>query len=181
LLRFYEVQGGGILIDHHDIREITLASLRRQIGLLNQEPILFSGTILENILYGDPSASYPQAVEAALTAHAHDFVCRLPKKYETQVGERGLRLSPGQKQRIAMARTILKNPRILILDEPAAALDETSKAIVEENLRELRRGRTTLIISHDPSALQGAGRFFYLENGTILERQSTLIEGEIRS
>lgn len=169
LLRFYDVKEGVIRIDGRDIREFTLPSLRSQIAWVPQEPVLFSGTILDNILYARPGAPAQEAVEAARAAHAHEFIMRLPNGYGTLVGERGMLLSAGEKQRIAIARAFLKNAPVLILDEPSSALDETSERLISAGLRELKRGKTALIISHRLSMMEDAGRTFRLWKGKACE------------
>jgi subfamily B ATP-binding cassette protein MsbA len=168
--RFYDPTAGRVLIDGTDIRTVQIASLRRQIGIVPQETLLFAGTIRDNIAYAMPDATDEQVIAAAKAAHAHEFIQRLEKGYETLVGERGVRLSGGERQRIAIARAILKNPRILILDEATSSLDAASEAIVQQALEELMRGRTTLIIAHRLSTVVHADEILVLEHGRIVER-----------
>jgi subfamily B ATP-binding cassette protein MsbA len=168
--RFYDPTDGAILIDGCDIRDVTLDSLRRQIGIVPQDTILFGGTVWENIAYGMPDATMEQIEDAARHANAYDFiVSEMPNGFETIVGERGVKLSGGQRQRIAIARALLKNPRILILDEATSSLDVKSEILVQEALEVLMRGRTTLVISHRMSAIQDADRIIVLSAGRIIE------------
>lgn len=170
LPRFYDVREGSISIDGQDIREVTQRTLRRAIGVVQQDVYLFDGTVRENIAYGRPEASFEEIQEAAHAAHIADFIEGLPDQYETQVGERGARLSGGQKQRIAIARVFLKNPPILILDEATSALDNESELAVQESLAELASGRTTLIIAHRLSTIRDANEIVTMENGRAVER-----------
>lgn len=164
--RFYEAVEGKVLIDGQDIRDVTIESLRRNIGVVQQDVYLFSGTVGENILYGKPSATRAEMEEAARAAGAHDFITALPNGYETYVGERGVKLSGGQKQRIAIARLFLKNPPILILDEATSALDNESERLVQASLDRLAKGRTTFTIAHRLTTVRGADRILVLtENG----------------
>lgn len=164
--RFYEAAEGQILIDGQDIRDVTLETLRQNIGVVQQDVYLFSGTVGENILYGKPDASREEMEEAARAAGAHDFIMVLPNGYDTYVGERGVKLSGGQKQRIAIARLFLKNPPILILDEATSALDNESERLVQESLDRLAKGRTTFTIAHRLTTVRGADRILVLtENG----------------
>ncbi|MGC8863236.1 MAG: ABC transporter ATP-binding protein [Armatimonadota bacterium] len=167
--RFYDVTAGQVLVDGHDVRDLQIASLRRHIGIVPQETILFSGTIAENIAYGRPGADMSEIVEAAKAANAHEFVEALPEGYQTQLGERGVGLSGGQRQRIAIARALLKNPRILILDEATSSLDAASESVVQEALERLMRGRSTLVIAHRLSTVTGAGRILVMDRGRIIE------------
>jgi len=146
--RFYDVTDGRVLIDGHDIKGVTIQSLRSQIGIVQQDVYLFSGTVLENIAYGKPGASREEVEEAAKNADAHEFIIALPQGYDTYVGERGVKLSGGQKQRVSIARVFLKNPPILILDEATSALDNESEAMVKQSLARLAKGRTTFTIAH---------------------------------
>jgi subfamily B ATP-binding cassette protein MsbA len=168
-MRFYDPEEGRVEIDEHDVREVTLHSLRSQIGLVPQDTILFGGTIKDNILYGRFGASDEEVVEAARAANAHDFIMNLPQQYETEVGERGVKLSGGQRQRIAIARAVLKDPRILILDEATSALDSESEALVQDALDRLMKGRTTLVIAHRLSTIRRAHRILVLSEGRIVE------------
>jgi ATP-binding cassette subfamily B protein len=167
--RFYEVNEGSVLIDGFDIKEITLESLRQNIGVVQQDVYLFSGTIKENILYGRPGASDEEVERAARLANAHGFIMELEKGYDTFVGERGVKLSGGQKQRVSIARAFLKNPPILILDEATSALDNESERLVQDSLRELAKGRTTLVIAHRLSTIRNADRIIVLTANGIEE------------
>jgi len=170
LFRFYDVTGGAIRIDGHDIRDLTQDSLRAAIGVVPQDTVLFNDTIRYNIAYGRPSATEAEIIEAARLAQVHDFVLRLPDGYETRVGERGLKLSGGEKQRVAIARTILKNPRILILDEATSALDTQTEQDIQAALRSLSRNRTTLTIAHRLSTVVDADQIIVLDHGRVVER-----------
>ncbi len=167
--RFYDVNEGEVCIDGIDVRTVTLGSLRDQIGIVPQDPILFSGTLQENLLYGKPDATEAEVIAAARAANAHDFIMQLPEGYLTPVGERGIRLSGGQRQRIAIARTFLKNPPILILDEATAALDSESENLIHDALRRLMHGRTSFIIAHRLSTIMNADRIVIIEAGRIDE------------
>jgi len=167
--RFYDVGAGTVCIDGVDVRRVTLASLRDQIGIVPQDPILFSGTLQENLLYGRPDATEADVQAAARAANADEFIVELPDGYDTLVGERGLRLSGGQRQRVAIARTFLKDPPILILDEATAALDSESENLIHDALRRLMRGRTTFIIAHRLSTVMNADRIVVIEKGRICE------------
>ena len=169
LLRLYEPQEGVISIDDADIQSVTQHSLRKNIGVVFQDPALFSGTIRENIAYGNPKASDADVRSAAKAANAHEFVERLEKGYDTEIGERGLKLSGGQKQRIAIARALLKDAPILILDEATSSLDSKSEAMVQEALERLMKGRTTLIIAHRLSTIQNVDQIITLQNGKVSE------------
>jgi len=170
LPRFYEVDGGAIRIDGVDIRDLTLASLRGQVAVVGQDTFLFNTTVRENIAYGRPGASPEEIAAAARAANAHDFICELPKGYETAVGEAGVRLSGGQKQRISIARALLKDAPILILDEATSALDTESESLVQEALARLMAGRTTFVIAHRLSTVQQANRIYVLDHGRIVEQ-----------
>lgn len=169
LPRFYDPQSGEILIDGFNIGQVTLHSLRRQIGIVPQETILFSGTIAENIAFGQPETSLDAIQEAAKIANAHRFISQLSQGYYTYVGERGVNLSGGQRQRIAIARAVLLDPKILILDEATSALDSESEALVQEALDRLLAQRTVFIIAHRLATVRGADRIFVLEQGEIIE------------
>ncbi|MEP6573667.1 MAG: ABC transporter transmembrane domain-containing protein, partial [Gemmatimonadota bacterium] len=169
LVRFWDVTEGRILLDGVDIRSLRLADLRGTVGLVPQEPALFSGTVRENIAYARPSATDAQVEDAARAAHAAEFVERLPDRYETIVGERGVKLSGGQRQRIAIARAILKDPAVLLLDEATSSLDTESERLVEDALERLMVGRTTLIIAHRLSTVRRADRLVVLQHGKIVE------------
>lgn len=170
LPRFYDVAAGSISIDGQDVRDVTQHSLRRAIGLVQQDVYLFDGTIGENIAYGKPGATAEEIAEAARRANIDTFIKSLPQGYDTVVGERGSRLSGGQKQRVAIARVFLKNPKILILDEATSALDNESEEAVQESLEELARGRTTIIIAHRLSTIKHADEIATVEHGRVVER-----------
>lgn len=167
--RFYDVTSGQILIDGHNIKDFLTGSLRNQIGLVQQDNILFSDTVKKNILLGRPTATDEEVVEAAKMANAHDFIMNLPQGYDTEVGERGVKLSGGQKQRLSIARIFLNNPPILILDEATSALDLESESIIQEALDVLSKDRTTLIVAHRLSTITHADKIVVIENGNIVE------------
>lgn len=169
ICRFYDVTDGVILIDGHDIRTLSIAGYRQHIGLVLQEPFLFFGTIAENIAYGKPDATRGEIVAAARAAHAHEFILRLPHGYDSLVGERGQALSGGERQRISIARALLINPRILILDEATSSVDTTTEKDIQEALDNLIRGRTTIAIAHRLSTLREANRLVVLDRGQIVE------------
>lgn len=168
--RFYVPVSGEITIDGFDINHVTLRSLREQIGIVPQETVLFNGSVYDNILYGDLEASEEQVIAAAKAANAHLFVTKMPDGYNTMIGERGSKLSGGQRQRIAIARAILKNPRVLILDEATSALDTESEKLVQEALDQLMVGRTSFVIAHRLSTVQRADTILVMERGRIVER-----------
>jgi len=172
LLRFNDIDKGQILLDGQNIADITQADLRKHIAYVPQEPLLFHRGIRENIAYGNPQATEQEIVEAARKAHAHEFIKKLPKGYETLVGERGVKLSGGQRQRIAIARAILKDAPILVLDEATSALDSESERLIQAALRELMKGRTTVVIAHRLSTIQKMDRIIVLEDGRIIEEGS---------
>jgi subfamily B ATP-binding cassette protein MsbA len=165
--RFFDVSSGHLFVDGHDVRDVTLASLRSQIGIVTQETVLFNDTLRNNIAYGQPAVLQQQVEAAARAALAHDFIMELPAGYETVIGERGVRLSGGERQRIAIARAILKNAPILILDEATSALDSESESLVQSALQNLMTGRTVFVIAHRLSTVRRADRIVVLENGTI--------------
>ena len=167
--RFYDPTAGRICVDGFDIRTVQVHSLRSQIGIVPQETLLFGGSVRDNILYGRLGASEAEMIEAARAANAHDFILQLPNGYETIVGERGVKLSGGQRQRIAIARAILKNPRILLLDEATSSLDSESEGLVQEALEHLMRDRTSVVIAHRLSTIQNAHRIAVLEEGRLVE------------
>lgn len=167
--RFYEADHGQVLIDGHDIRDIELTCLRDQIGVVLQEPFLFSGTILENIRYSKPTADLPEVIAAARAANAHDFIVAKPEGYDTLVGERGNRLSTGEKQRVSIARAVLKDPRILILDEATASVDTETEFAIQQAISRLIKGRTTFAIAHRLSTLRNADRLVVMEEGAVAE------------
>jgi ATP-binding cassette, subfamily B, bacterial MsbA len=167
--RFFDVTSGRLLIDGHDVRDVTLASLRSQIGIVTQETVLFNDTVRNNIAYGQPHVAAKDVEAAARMALAHDFIMEMPAGYDTVIGERGLRLSGGERQRIAIARAILKNAPILILDEATSALDNESEALVQSALQNLMAGRTVMVIAHRLSTVRRADRIVVLEGGTIAD------------
>lgn len=167
--RFYDVTKGSISIDGRDIREVTLSSLRQNIGIVQQDVYLFAGTVYENISYGKPDASREEIIEAAKLANAHDFIMELPNGYDTDIGQRGIKLSGGQKQRLSIARVFLKNPPILIFDEATSALDNESENIVKESLERLAHNRTTFVIAHRLSTIRNAERILVLTEKGIEE------------
>lgn len=167
--RFYDVTSGSLKIDDIDVRDVTFSSLRSQIGLVPQETMLFNTTVLENIRYGRLDATEEEVVAAAKAANAHNFIFELPDGYATVVGDRGNALSGGQRQRIAIARAILKDPRILILDEATSALDTESEKIVQAALETLMQGRTALVIAHRLSTVRDADKIVVINHGSIVE------------
>jgi ATP-binding cassette subfamily B protein len=160
--RFYDVEGGAITIDGKDVRDVTLASLRRSVGVVQQDLYLFSGTVEENLRYGRPEATHEQVIEAAKAANAHDFITALPQGYKSDIGQRGVKLSGGQKQRLTIARAFLKNPAVLIFDEATSALDNESERAVQQALLSLAQGRTTIVIAHRLSTVRHADRILVL-------------------
>jgi len=170
LFRFYDVSSGDVLIDGQDIRGVTQASLRGAIGMVPQDTVLFNDTIAYNIQYGEPDASKKKVREAARLAQIHDFIMDLPQQYDTMVGERGLKLSGGEKQRVAIARTILKGPPILMLDEATSALDSYTEKEIQESLERVAENRTTLVIAHRLSTVVHADNIIVLEKGRIVEQ-----------
>ena len=178
LQRFYEIDEGELLLDGVSVQQLRLADLRRHIALVPQDPVIFSGSVLQNIRYGRSDASQAQALAAARAAHVDEFVAQLPEGYDTAVGERGLRLSGGQRQRIAIARAILKDAPLLLLDEATSSLDAESERAVQEALEVAMRGRTTIVIAHRLATVQRADRIFVLDRGQIVEqgRHAELIE-----
>ncbi len=169
LPRFYDVTGGSVTIDGYDLRELPLAFLRGQIGLVQQEPFLFNGTVRENILYGNLSASQADVETAAKAARAHDFIVALPDGYDTWIGERGVKLSVGQRQRVSIARVLLKDPPIVMFDEATSNIDTETEVKIREALDELTKGRTTLIIAHRLSTIHDADRIIVLDHGRVVE------------
>ncbi|MEA2113378.1 MAG: ATP-binding cassette domain-containing protein, partial [Patescibacteria group bacterium] len=170
IFRYYIPKQGKILIDDKDISRVNLESLRKNIAIVPQEVILFNDTIKNNICYGKIGASHEEIIEAAKAAHAYEFIQKFPKGYKQLVGERGIKLSTGQKQRIAIARAILRNPKILILDEATASLDSATEKLVQEALSRLIKGRTTFVIAHRLSTIQKADMILVLEKGRIIEK-----------
>jgi ATP-binding cassette subfamily B protein len=172
LQRLYDVDAGRILIDGQDVRDFTQASLRRSISLVPQDPILFHRTLAENIAYARPEATSEEIIEAARSAHAHEFVSRLMNGYETLVGERGIKLSGGERQRVAIARAILANTRILVLDEATSSLDSITEQLIQDALSELMRGRTAVVIAHRLSTIRQVDRILVFDAGRIVEEGS---------
>jgi subfamily B ATP-binding cassette protein MsbA len=169
LPRFYDVTGGSIVIDGLDIREVTMESLREQVGIVPQETMLFNGSVYDNILYGRLDATEEEVMAASKAANAHNFITELPNGYDTQLGDRGVNISGGQRQRIAIARAILKNPQILILDEATSALDTESERVVQEALDRLMVGRTSFVIAHRLSTIKNADKILVMEKGKVGE------------
>lgn len=169
LLRLYDVTGGAVRLDGHDVRDLQLHNLRGAIGLVSQDVFLFHGTVLENILYGRPEATEQEVIEAAKIAEAHDFIMSLPQGYATIVGERGQKLSGGQRQRISIARAVLKNPPVLILDEATSAVDNETEAAIQRSMEKLAVGRTTIVIAHRLSTVRNADQIFVLSEGELYE------------
>ncbi|HXH86209.1 MAG TPA: ATP-binding cassette domain-containing protein, partial [Nitrospira sp.] len=169
LTRFYDVTDGAITIDGYDIRQMPLAFLRSQIGLVQQEPFLFNGTVRENILYGNLSAGHAEVEAAAKAARAHKFIMALPEGYETWIGERGVKLSVGQRQRVSIARVLLKDPPIVMFDEATSNIDTETEVKIREALDELTRGRTTIVIAHRLSTIHDMDRIIVLDHGRVVE------------
>ena len=170
LPRFYKIEQGKITIDGQDINKLTAKSLRQSIGIVQQDVHLFNASIKDNILYGNPSATFEEVVEAAKRANIHEYICTLEKGYDTEVGERGVRLSGGQKQRLSIARVFLKNPPILILDEATSALDNATEMLIQQSLDELCKGRTTIVVAHRLSTVKNADCIAVIEDGRIIEQ-----------
>ncbi|MDE1998991.1 MAG: ATP-binding cassette domain-containing protein, partial [Burkholderiales bacterium] len=170
LYRFYDVQGGGIYIAGQDLRQVTQDSLRRHIGIVPQDTVLFNDTVAYNIAYGRPEASSQEVEAAAKAARIHDFIVSTPKGYDTMVGERGLKLSGGEKQRVAIARTLLKNPPILVFDEATSALDSANERAIQAELSAVAQGKTVLVIAHRLSTIVHAHEILVMDAGRILER-----------
>jgi ABC-type multidrug transport system fused ATPase/permease subunit len=170
LARFYDINTGQILVDGVDIRDVTMASLRTQMGLVPQDPFLFSGTIADNIRFGRLDASDDEIVDAAKLANAHEFIMRLPEDYATAVYERGQNYSQGQRQLIAFARAVLANPRILILDEATASVDTRTEVLIQAALARLLSGRTSFVIAHRLSTIRNADMVMVIDHGQIVER-----------
>ena len=172
LPNFYKLAegNGGIYIDGQNIKDLTLESVRKNIGIVQQDVFLFVGTIRENILYGKPDATEEEMFEAARKANIHDYIMTLENGYDTEIGERGVKLSGGQKQRISIARVFLKDPAILILDEATSALDNTTEVLIQQSLDELCKGRTTLVVAHRLSTIRNADEIAVVMDGRITER-----------
>jgi ABC-type multidrug transport system fused ATPase/permease subunit len=167
--RFYDVTEGSITLDGHDVRTLTLESLRRQVSIVLQEVFLFHGTVRENILFGRPGARDEEMIEAAKVANAHDFIAELPDGYDTLIGERGVKLSGGQRQRLAIARAVLKDAPILILDEATSSVDTETELLIQQALERLMRGRTTVVIAHRLSTIRNADQIVVLQEGRIVQ------------
>jgi subfamily B ATP-binding cassette protein MsbA len=167
--RFYDPTQGRVTIDGMDLKDATLKSLRDQVGIVTQETILFNDTVSANIAYGRPDVAQADIEKAARIANAHDFISKLPQKYQTVIGDRGIRLSGGERQRLSIARAVLKNPPLLILDEATSALDTESELLVQEAIHNLMKGRTTLVIAHRLSTIRDAHRILVLNQGGIAE------------
>jgi ATP-binding cassette subfamily B protein len=178
--RFYDPTRGAVLMDGHDLRSVTQASLRRQLGVVPQEAFLFSGTIAENIAFGRPDATFDEIEAAARAVGAHEFITALEHGYDTEVGERGTQLSAGQRQLVAFARALAADPRVLILDEATSNVDLHTEGRIEEGLRRLLAGRTAIVIAHRLSTIRQAGRIVVLDDGRIVEQgtHEELIEAE---
>jgi ATP-binding cassette subfamily B multidrug efflux pump len=172
LCRFYDPQKGRVLVDGHDVRGVTLSSLRSQVAVVLQDTFLFNGSVRDNLLFGNPEATEDEIVEAAQAAFAHEFVLALPQAYDTEVGERGVKLSGGQKQRLALARAILANPRILVLDEATSSVDAEAEYLIQQALESVLRGRTALVNAHRLSTVRNADKIVALEDGRIVEMGS---------
>jgi ATP-binding cassette subfamily B protein len=169
ILRFYELGAGKILIDGQDIAGVSRRSLREQVGYVGQDVFLFRASIRENIAFGKPDASEDEIVAAAKAAHAHEFIMSFPAGYDTPVGEHGLQLSGGQRQRVAIARALVRNAPIILLDEATAALDSESEQLVQDAMKHLCEGRTTLVIAHRLNTITHADRILVIENGVVVE------------
>jgi ABC-type multidrug transport system fused ATPase/permease subunit len=179
-MRLYDVQSGAILLDRYDLRDLPLAFLRSQIGFVQQEPFLFNGTVKENIAYGDLAADQARIDGAARAARAHEFIRELPDGYDTWIGERGVKLSVGQKQRVSIARVLLKNPPLVVFDEATSNIDTETEVKIREALDNLTRGRTTFIIAHRLSTLHNVDRIVVMDRGRIVEQgahQELLVRG----
>ena len=168
--RFYDVRQGAITLDGHDLRDLTLESLRQQISIVLQDVFLFHGTVRENILFGRPDATEAEMIEAAQVANAHEFIVQLPEGYDTMIGERGVKLSGGQRQRLAIARAVLKDAPILILDEATSSVDTETELLIQQALERLMVGRTTIVIAHRLSTIRSADAIVVLEDGRIVEQ-----------
>ena len=169
MLRFYELQDGNIYIDNMDVKDINLLNLRKQVAIVPQDIALFSGTIYDNILYGRLDATEEEVIQAAKLANAHNFIMGLENGYKTESGERGTQLSGGQRQRIAIARALLRDPKILLLDEATSALDNESELLIQDSIYNLIKGKTTFIIAHRLSTIMNCDRIFVIDKGCIVE------------
>ena len=172
LMRFYDINSGDVFINNNILKNIKLASLRGKISYISQDPIIFSSTIYENILFGNPKAIKEQVIEAAKITAVDEFVNQLPKKYNTFIGEKGIRLSGGQKQRIALARAVLKNPEILLLDEATSALDYKNEKIVQDAINRISKGKISITVAHRLSTVVNADRILMLDKGKLIEQGS---------
>jgi len=168
--RFYDCQGGKISIDHLNIKDLNVKELRQQVSLVGQEPVLFAGSIADNIRYGKPDATQEEIEQAARSANAHKFITSFPDGYNTDVGEKGAQLSGGQKQRIAIARAIIKNPKILLLDEATSALDSESEKVVQKALDKVMKGRTTILVAHRLTTIRNADMIVVINKGQVAEK-----------
>jgi len=168
--RFYDVCGGRVTVDGRDVRQVTRASLRGQMGIVLQDTFLFAGTVMDNIRYGRLEATDEEVIEAAKTANAHDFIMRMPDGYQTELTEQGSNLSQGQRQLISIARAVLAGPRILILDEATSSVDTRTELLIQNALGELLRGRTSFVIAHRLSTIRDADQVIFIEQGRIAER-----------
>ena len=169
-MAFYRPQSGQVIVDGHNLLELKLRDYRKHLGVVMQDNFLFDGTIRENIAFAHPSATDAEIREAARIAHCDEFIERFDRQYDTVVGERGVKLSGGQRQRVGIARAILANPRVLILDEATSSLDSEAEALIQDGLRALRRGRTTFVIAHRLSTIRSADQILVLDDGEIVER-----------
>ena len=167
---FYRVSSGEVLLDGKNVNDITFTSLRKNIGIVQQDVFLFNGTIKENILYGRPDATDEEVIKAAKLSNIYDYVMTLPNGFDSQIGERGVKLSGGQKQRLSIARVFLKDPKVLILDEATSALDNTTEIMIQDALDELCKGRTTIVVAHRLSTIKNADEIAVIEDGKILEK-----------
>ncbi len=168
--RFYDVTSGRVLVDGHDVRDVTRRSLRQQMGVVPQDAFLFAGTVANNIRYGQRDATMEQVIAAAKAARAHDFIMAMPEGYESRLGERGGTLSQGQRQLLAIARALLADPRLLILDEATASVDTRTERLIQSALEELLEGRTAFVIAHRLSTIRNADQILVLDGGRIVER-----------
>jgi ABC-type multidrug transport system fused ATPase/permease subunit len=169
ICRFYDPIQGNVTVDGHNLRDIKLASLRRQVAVVLQDSFLFNNTVAQNLLYGKPDATEDELMAAARTANADDFISKLPKCFDTELGERGVKLSGGQKQRLALARAILADPKILILDEATSSVDAEAESLIQQALERVLKGRTALVIAHRLSTIRNADKILVLDSGRIVE------------
>jgi ABC-type multidrug transport system fused ATPase/permease subunit len=169
ICRFYDPIQGNVTVDGHNLRDIKLASLRRQVAVVLQDSFLFNNTVAQNLLYGKPDATEDELIAAARTANADDFITKLPEGFDTELGERGVKLSGGQKQRLALARTILADPKILILDEATSSVDAEAEYLIQQALERVLKGRTALVIAHRLSTIRNADKILVLDAGRIVE------------